>query len=196
MGRPPGYDPALLRPAEQFFHIPLPPESVYDPAGAPDMAIRAQHAPAQAGALQYKSAEAESDPDKFWIDHGKETYNRFKARWKVSKAVQAKAAEITAKAKTGEEKVLLLVDFCKTAIKNSQTEAVSAEERLEADKNKIPEDTLVQGIGTVEDIRFLFVALATAGIRCPPRRIALPAERAFRSAFHGPVFSHRARSGC
>jgi len=112
--------------------------------------------------IYYRPAFAQLEPDKFWIEHGKEAYNRYKTRWKVSKVIQQKAAGITATAKTDEEKVLLLVDFCKTAIKNSQTEAVSAEERQESEKNKSPEDTLVQGIGTPEDIRFLFAALATA----------------------------------
>jgi hypothetical protein len=138
--------------------------------------------------IYYKPAGADADPEKFWIDHGKETYNRLKARWKISRAIQEKAAEIAAKAKTDEEKILLLVDFCKTAIKNSQTEAVSAEERQEADKNKKPEDTLAQGVGTAEDIRYLFVALATAAgfearlAELPSRQNVL-FDRAFTDAY-------------
>src|ERR1039457_6497510 len=50
--RAPGYNPALLSSPEQFLHIPLAPESVYDPAAAPDMTIGTQHAPAQARTLQ------------------------------------------------------------------------------------------------------------------------------------------------
>jgi hypothetical protein len=112
--------------------------------------------------LYYKPALANEDPDKFWINHGKESYNRDKPQLKMSRAIQEKAAQLTAKAASAEEKVLLLVDFCKTAIKNSQTEAVSAEERQEKEKNKGPEDTLRQGIGTADEIRFLFAALAAA----------------------------------
>jgi hypothetical protein len=114
------------------------------------------------GLTYYKTAFAAEEPDKFWISYGKEVYNRNKAELKVSRAIHEKAVEITAKGKTDEEKVLLLVDFCKTAVKNSQREAVSAEERQDTEKNKNPEDTLLQGIGTGEDIRFLFAALATA----------------------------------
>src|ERR1700692_3471265 len=50
---PPGYDPAFLGPTEQFLHIPLAPETVYDAAGAPSMMIGTQHSPAQARALQH-----------------------------------------------------------------------------------------------------------------------------------------------
>src|SRR5258708_2212548 len=48
----PGYDPALLGSTEQFLHIPLPPESVNDPASAPDMMVGTQDASPQARALQ------------------------------------------------------------------------------------------------------------------------------------------------
>ena len=112
--------------------------------------------------LYYKPQFAKEDPDQFWLGHGKEAYNRYKPSLKAGRAIQEKAAALTAKAASPEEKVLLLVDFCKTAIKNSQTEAASAEERQQKGANKSPEDTLTQGIGTVEDIRFLFAALATA----------------------------------
>ena len=48
----PGSHPALFRPPEQFFHIPLPAEGIHDTAGAPDMAVGAKHAPSQTGPLQ------------------------------------------------------------------------------------------------------------------------------------------------
>ena len=126
--------------------------------------------------LYYKPALADEDPHKFWLNHGKETYNRYKPSVKMSRTIQEKAAHLTASAATGEDKVLRLVDFCKTAIKNSQTEAVSAEERQEKERNKGPEDTLRQGIGTADEIRFLFAALA-AGAGFEARLAELPSRQ-------------------
>src|SRR5271165_2750788 len=54
--RPPGYDPAFLGPPEQFLHIPLAPETVYDATGAPSMMIGTQHPPAQARTFQQAPA--------------------------------------------------------------------------------------------------------------------------------------------
>ena len=52
MRRSPGRHPAFLGPAEQFLDVPLPAESLHDPACAPDMAVGAKDAPAQTGPLQ------------------------------------------------------------------------------------------------------------------------------------------------
>jgi transglutaminase-like putative cysteine protease len=103
-------------------------------------------------------------PDRFWIDHGKATYNRYEAMITASKGVRRRAAEIAEAAKDEEEKLLALVDFCKRGIKNSLTEEASAAEREKMEKGTgtTPGDTLKQGIGSPADITFLFAALANA----------------------------------
>ncbi|MGP0007338.1 MAG: DUF3857 domain-containing protein [Methylocella sp.] len=139
--------------------------------------------------VYYRPASAKLDPDQFWTERGKETYNRYKPLLKVSKTIREKAAGLTVQAKTGDEKMLLLVDFCKSGIKNSQTEAVTAEERQEKEKNKNPEETLQQGIGTAEDIRYLLVALASAaGLEA--RLAELPSRQTaiFDRSFTDPFF--------
>jgi hypothetical protein len=52
MRRSPRRHPAFLGPPEQFLDVPLPAESLHDPACAPDMAVCAKYAPAQTGPLQ------------------------------------------------------------------------------------------------------------------------------------------------
>src|SRR5712692_4813831 len=51
MRRSPGHHATLLRPAEQFFDVPLTAERLHDPASAPQVMIRAQHPPPQSGLL-------------------------------------------------------------------------------------------------------------------------------------------------
>src|SRR5450755_4540188 len=51
MCRSPWHYATLLRPAEQFFDVPLTAERLHDPASAPQVMIRAQHSPPQSGLL-------------------------------------------------------------------------------------------------------------------------------------------------
>src|SRR5580692_5770688 len=52
MRRCPGHHASLLRPAEQFFDVPLTAECLHDPASAPRVMIRTQHPPPESGLLQ------------------------------------------------------------------------------------------------------------------------------------------------
>src|ERR1022692_4031029 len=47
----PGHHTTLLRPAEQFFDVPLSAERLHDPASAPQVMIGAQHPPPEPGLL-------------------------------------------------------------------------------------------------------------------------------------------------
>jgi hypothetical protein len=138
--------------------------------------------------IYYKPLERR-DADHFWVDYGKKMYASFKPRMKVGKEIHQKAAELTQKAATPLEKLAILSEFCRKNIKNLTTEAVSAEEREDADKNKTPEDTLNQGMGPPDDIRYLFAALAAAtGLDA---RIALLPSRSnvfFNRSFADPFF--------
>jgi transglutaminase-like putative cysteine protease len=145
----------------------------------------------KAWALVYHKRTSDiSAPDRFWIDHGKATYNRYEAMITASKGVRRRAAEITAAAKTEEEKLLALVDFCKRGIKDSFTEEASAAERAKMEKKTgtTPDDTLKQGIGSPADITFLFAALANAAgfdarIAEVPDRNEVFFERRFPDAY-------------
>jgi len=100
----------------------------------------------------------------FWVSRAKATFNLYSVRIKASSSVRRKAAEITAPSRTEEEKLLALVDFCKSGIKNSRSEEASAEEREEIERKTTmsPDDTLKEGLGSPKDIMFLFAALANA----------------------------------
>src|SRR5215470_4335210 len=74
------------------------------------------------------------------------------------------SASLIADAKTDDEKLAKLFEFCRTKIRNASDDAsgLTAEERAKVKDNKNPSDTLKRGIGSAFDIDMLFAGLATA----------------------------------
>ena len=116
----------------------------------------------RAWALIYYAPSKRQEPGQFWDYYRKATYNRIKQRIKAENDLRAVAEGATANGKSPEEKLNALSDFCRSHIRNMNTAEVSAQEREEAGKNKSPEDTLARGIGSPDDIRYVFAALASA----------------------------------
>lgn len=99
---------------------------------------------------------------------------------KVDDQIKKKAAEITATAKTPEEKLEKIFDFCRTQIKNTNdvNSGYSEDEIDKLKENKKPSDTLKRGVGPGIDINLLFAALAkAAGLEI---RVALLPDRGKR----------------
>jgi hypothetical protein len=114
--------------------------------------------------VYYQAGDAKTDATKYWNDIGKSFYERSKSLIKPNDEVKQMAASLTADAKTDDEKLNRLFEFCRTKIKNTSNDAsgLTNEERAKAKDNKNPSDTLKRGIGTSGDIDLLFAALATA----------------------------------
>jgi Domain of Unknown Function with PDB structure (DUF3857)/Transglutaminase-like superfamily len=112
----------------------------------------------------YAVGEGLREPQKYWNDLGKSYYERTKSLIKPNDEVKKMAASLIADAKTDDEKLAKLFDFCRTKIRNASDDAsgLTAEERAKAKENKNPSDTLKRGIGYVLDIDLLFAALASA----------------------------------
>ena len=83
---------------------------------------------------------------------------------KVDDQIKKKATEITEGAKTPEEKLEKIFEFCRTNIKNTNdVNAGFSDDDIEKLKeNKKPSDTLKRGVGPGIDINLLFAALAKA----------------------------------
>jgi hypothetical protein len=99
---------------------------------------------------------------------------------KVDDQIKKKAAEITLNAKTPEEKLEKIFEFCRTNIKNTNdiNAGFSDDEIEKLKENKKPSDTLKRGVGPGIDINLLFAALAkAAGLET---RIALLPDRGKR----------------
>src|SRR5579871_151513 len=145
----------------------------------------------RAWSLLYYHLDDEHGPAKYWEDVGKKEYDYFAQRIKPSKQVRALAGEITSKAETPELKLALLSDYCRTKIRNMGTEAVSAEERANAQKKNpsemTPDEVLKEGIAPANNIRYLFASLAVAaGFEA---RIVLLPDR--REIYFSPKFADR-----
>jgi hypothetical protein len=114
--------------------------------------------------VYYASGDKQPEPEKYWSDVGKRFYENTKQLIKPNDEVKKKAAELIADAKTDDEKLERLFEFCRTKITNTSNDAsgLTADERAKAKDNKNPSDTLKRGIGSGGDIDLLFAALATA----------------------------------
>ena len=114
--------------------------------------------------LIYYAKDEKLDTDKYWAAVGKRFYDSTKSLLKVNDEVRQTAVAAIGEAKTDEEKIERLFEFCRTKIKNASDDAsgISPEERKKLKENKTPGDTLKRGIGDAGDVDLLFAALATA----------------------------------
>ena len=127
--------------------------------------------------LVYYSTDEKLEPTKYWNDYGKSFYDDTKSLLKVSDDVRQLATTLVADAKSDEEKLQRLFDYCRTKIKNITDDAsgLTAEDRKKVKENKSPSDTLKRLVGTGGDIDLLFASLASAaGFQA---RIALAPDR-------------------
>ena len=104
------------------------------------------------------------EAQKYWNDIGKSFYDEYKGTIKANDEVKKQATALIADAKTDDEKVARLFQFCRENIKNTSNDAsgLSPDERAKLKDNKNPSDTLKRGQGTTRDIDLLFAALANA----------------------------------
>jgi len=110
------------------------------------------------------SGDDRSDPDKYWTRVGKSFYDQTKSLIKPNDEVKKMAASLVADAKTDDEKLERLFDFCRTKIKNVSLDSsgMTPDELKKLKENKNPSDTLKRGMGNSGNIDQLFAALANA----------------------------------
>ena len=63
------------------------------------------------------------DPEKYWFDLARSYYDRTKSLIKANDEVKQKATALVADAKTDEEKLQRLFQFCRDEIKNTSNDA-------------------------------------------------------------------------
>lgn len=111
-----------------------------------------------------KSGLEKLTPEKYWSDLGKNYYEGTKSLIKPNDEVKQMAASLIANAKSDDEKLANLFEFCRTKIKNINNDAsgLTADDRAKIKDNKSPSDTLKRGTGTGTDISLLFASMANA----------------------------------
>ncbi len=114
--------------------------------------------------LVYYTEDTKLEAAQYWKAKGKEFYERFKIRTKMSDDVKKAAAEAIGDATAPEQKLERLFEFCRAKIKNINDDAsgMTAEDRAKWKENKSPADTLKRGMGTGQNIDFLFATMAIA----------------------------------
>jgi hypothetical protein len=98
------------------------------------------------------------------MELAKSYYDATKSLIKPNDDVKKMAATLVADAKSDDEKLARLFEFCRTKIKNISNDAsgLTPEERAKLKENKTPSDTLKREAGNSPDINQLFAALANA----------------------------------
>lgn len=115
-------------------------------------------------ALVFYQSNTKLDAQKYWLDLGRRFYDGTKSLMKPNDDVKQTAATVTTDAKSPEEKLQKIYEFCRTKINNVSNDAsgMTPDERKKLKDNKSPSDTLKRGMGTAADVDLLFAALATA----------------------------------
>lgn len=113
----------------------------------------------------YYERNRKSSATDFWSRAGGYVAYKYdiKDALKPDKDIKNAAAEIAAGAKTDEEKITKIYEFCKTKIKNITYNAdLTDEEREKIKPNKSPSSTYKRMEGTDDEINQLFASLADA----------------------------------
>jgi transglutaminase-like putative cysteine protease len=126
-----------------------------EPRMPPDDSVRAW-------VFLYYTAQDRVDPESYWKEVGKRVAEATKDDMKVGDEVKSAAATIVGDAKTPEEKLQRIYDFCRTKIKNVSRQGLTAEERAKFKPSKTPAETLKRESGTGSNVDYLFAALARA----------------------------------
>lgn len=141
--------------------------------------------------LIYYAPKRNVTPDEYWRDQGKDVFEFFRPRMKVSGNVRQKANELIQGATTVEDRLRRLFLFCRSSIKNVSDPGadLTPEQRTEFKENKTPADTLKRGLGTGIDIDLLFAALANAaGFEARYARMADRSEYFFHKDYANDYF--------
>jgi hypothetical protein len=113
--------------------------------------------------LIYYEENSKNKADAYWKGVSHDILTDYDQKVKVNGDVKNIAATVTAGAKTDEEKIARLFDYCRTKLKDVNGPGITTEERENAAKaNKTTVDVLKRGVGNSQDINYAFAALATA----------------------------------
>jgi hypothetical protein len=141
--------------------------------------------------LVYYTQDRKLEPAKYWQTIAKEFDESLSPLMKPNDAIKQAAQAAIGDASTPDEKLVRLVNYCRTAVKNVGDESsdLTSQQRVSAKENKHPADTLKRGVGTGKDINLLFAALAiAAGFDARVTRLADRSDKFFDQSFLDPYF--------
>lgn len=104
-------------------------------------------------------ATADRAPERYWLEFGKDAYDVYKQRIRVTGPIRTTAAEATKSAASIPDKIDALVRFVRAKVKRDDVAGGVSGRRKD---NKNAADTLSRGVGDGTDQKMLFAALASA----------------------------------
>ncbi len=136
--------------------------------------------------LVYYEENEHTGADKYWSTLGKELYAEYSRQIKVDHEAKQIAAEVTSGGVTEEEKLALLLAYCRRNLNGSD---ISPEDRDKAKSNTTTSDTLRRKHGTAEEITLAFAALASAaGFEARVARLSDRARFLFNPNYQSAYF--------
>lgn len=144
--------------------------------------------------LVYYTELVEDDVERHWKSYGKDLFASYEREAKADAAITKAANEIVAGATTPAEKVLRLVNFCRTKIKNVHhpTSGISTADLGKRKPSEKASETLARGMGTGREIQRLLIALATAaGFEARLTRVGSRDDYPFEKEFRHDAFLSR-----
>ena len=133
----------------------------------------------RAWALLYYQSENPKDPDRYWSEIGKKTYQELKGALKTNDEVKAATTKAIAQAASDQDKIVSLIRYIQGNLRNINDPAVTASERerfyegLPKDRIRNSAEILKVGIGTSYELNVVFAAMAAqAGLDARPALVA------------------------
>ncbi|HUI58113.1 MAG TPA: DUF3857 domain-containing protein [Bryobacteraceae bacterium] len=124
--------------------------------------------------LVYRKNE-QRDPERYWTDVGRKSYDRLKQSLKVTDEIKQAAAEAAAGAKTEEERVSALLRYLWKHTRGfydagvTEPERSSVLARMPKDRMRTAAEVLKSGLGSADERNLLFAAMATSiGLEARP----------------------------
>jgi hypothetical protein len=119
------------------------------------------------------------DPDKYWSDIGRKSYQELKQAIKSSDDIKSAAAEAVKGAANEDEKIAALISVTRTRVRNVYDRDVTDTERekyfkiLPKDRLRTSSEIFKSGLGSPNEMNVVFAALAQqAGIEARPALMA------------------------
>ena len=130
-------------------------------------------------ALLLYRKESMDDPDKYWKDIGKKAYGDLKIALKTNDEIKAATAEVTAAAKSDDEKVVALITYLQKKLRNLFDRSITDAERakfissLPKERARTSAEIFKSGIATGDEMNVVFAAMALqAGMEARPIFVA------------------------
>jgi len=134
----------------------------------------------------YTDGEGRREPDKYWSKEGKDAFNGLRLSLKLNNEIKAAAAKAVSGASSDEQKVVALITYLRTNLRDLFSSKVTDAERgkvlrsMPKNRHRTSVEVFESGIGTPNELNTLFAAMAqSAGLEARPARVGNSSDMYF-----------------